>query len=111
VVGARRVNAVFIGYDLPELRADLVPALACLDVNNFTHHLLNLTDGCTFTAGRITFSQLRQIAGVVFELPKRLMDRPDGTKSVMLKFDIVKDLHSDRREISPEAGKVSNSSL
>ena len=31
------VNAVLIGNDFPELGADLVAALAALDVNNLTH--------------------------------------------------------------------------
>ena len=33
VVGAGGVNAVLVGHDLPELRADLVTALAALDCN------------------------------------------------------------------------------
>ena len=33
MVGARRVNAVLVGDNLPELRADLVTALASLDSN------------------------------------------------------------------------------
>ena len=37
VVGAGWVNAVFVGDDLPELGADLVTALATLDVNDFSH--------------------------------------------------------------------------
>jgi len=37
VVRAGRVNAVFVGDDLPELGADLVTALATLDVNDFSH--------------------------------------------------------------------------
>ena len=37
VVGTSRVNAVLIGDDLPELGADLVAALATLDVNELTH--------------------------------------------------------------------------
>jgi hypothetical protein len=39
VVAAGWVNAVFVGDDLPELSADLVAALASLDVNDFTNHL------------------------------------------------------------------------
>ena len=35
VVRARRVHAVLVGDDLPELGADLVAALAALDVNDF----------------------------------------------------------------------------
>ena len=37
MVGTGRVNAVFVGDDLPELGADLVAALACLDVDDFAH--------------------------------------------------------------------------
>ena len=37
VVGASRVDAVLIGDDLPELGADLVAALAALDVHDLTH--------------------------------------------------------------------------
>ena len=37
VVGTGRVNAVFVGDDLPELGADLVAALAALDVYEFAH--------------------------------------------------------------------------
>jgi len=37
VVGAGRVNAVLIGDDFPELGADLVTALASLNVDNFSH--------------------------------------------------------------------------
>merc|ERR1740133_11564 len=37
VVGAGGVNTVFVGDDLPELGADLVAALATLDVYEFTH--------------------------------------------------------------------------
>merc|ERR1719181_2031516 len=36
-VGSGRVNAVLIGDNLPELSADLVAALASLDVNEFAH--------------------------------------------------------------------------
>ena len=35
MVRARRVHAVLVGDDLPELGADLVTALAALDVNDF----------------------------------------------------------------------------
>merc|ERR1719253_400160 len=37
VVGTRRVNAVFVGDDFPELGTDLVTALTSLDVDEFTH--------------------------------------------------------------------------
>ena len=37
VVGAGGVNAVFVGDDFPELGADLVAALAGLDVDDFSH--------------------------------------------------------------------------
>ena len=37
VVRAGRVDAVLIGDDFPELGADLVAALAGLDVNKFPH--------------------------------------------------------------------------
>ena len=37
VVRAGRVHAVLVGDDLPELGADLVAALAALDVNDFAH--------------------------------------------------------------------------
>jgi hypothetical protein len=40
VVGTGRVNTVLVGDDLPELGTDLVTALTCLNVNNFSH-LLN----------------------------------------------------------------------
>ena len=38
VVAAGWVNAVLVGDDLPELSADLVAALASLDVNDFANH-------------------------------------------------------------------------
>jgi hypothetical protein len=37
VVRAGWVNAMFVGDDLPEFGADLVAALASLDVNDFSH--------------------------------------------------------------------------
>merc|ERR1719324_2075618 len=37
VVGARGVDAMLVRDDLPELGADLVAALAALDVNELTH--------------------------------------------------------------------------
>jgi hypothetical protein len=37
MVGARGVNSVLIGDDFPEFRADLVAALASLDVHQLTH--------------------------------------------------------------------------
>ena len=37
VVGAGRVDAMLVGDDLPELGADLVAALASLDVDDLTH--------------------------------------------------------------------------
>ena len=37
VVRARGVDAVLVGDDLPELGADLVAALASLDVDDLTH--------------------------------------------------------------------------
>jgi len=37
VVGASRVDAVFVGDDLPELGPDLVAALSGLDVDDFSH--------------------------------------------------------------------------
>mmetsp|Transcript_50734 Transcript_50734/g.69608 ORF Transcript_50734/g.69608 Transcript_50734/m.69608 type:complete len:229 (+) Transcript_50734:847-1533(+) len=37
MVGAGRVNAVLIGYNLPEFGADLVTALATLDGDDLTH--------------------------------------------------------------------------
>merc|ERR1719331_992790 len=40
VVGTRRVNAVFIGDDFPELGTDLVTALTSLDVDEFTHFVV-----------------------------------------------------------------------
>ena len=39
VVGASWVNAMLVGDDLPELGADLVTALAGLEVDNFSHRL------------------------------------------------------------------------
>jgi len=39
VVGTGRVNTVLVGDDFPELGTDLVTALACLDMNNFSHLL------------------------------------------------------------------------
>ena len=37
VVGPRRVYAVLVRDHLPELGADLVAALACLDMHDFSH--------------------------------------------------------------------------
>merc|ERR1719458_2058792 len=42
VVGTGRVNAVFVGDNLPELGADLVTALAGLNVNDFSHGRISL---------------------------------------------------------------------
>jgi len=39
VVGAGWVNTVLVGDNLPKLGADLVAALACLNVNDFSHFL------------------------------------------------------------------------
>ena len=38
VVATSRVNAVLVRDDFPELGTDLVTALACLDVDNFSHY-------------------------------------------------------------------------
>ncbi|KAL1128853.1 hypothetical protein AAG570_013387 [Ranatra chinensis] len=43
VVGARRVDAVFVRDHLPEFRSHLVAALACLNVANFSHLLISVT--------------------------------------------------------------------
>ena len=51
VVRARRVDAVLVGDDLPELGADLVAALAALDVDDLAHGCLsyfNLRRGGAF---------------------------------------------------------------
>jgi hypothetical protein len=40
VVGTSWVNAVLVRDDFPELRTDLVTALAALDVDNFSHCVL-----------------------------------------------------------------------
>jgi len=37
VVGSGWVNSVLVGDDFPEFGSDLVSALACLDVNDFSH--------------------------------------------------------------------------
>jgi hypothetical protein len=39
VKGTERVNAMFVGNNLPERRADLVATLASLDVHDLTHHI------------------------------------------------------------------------
>ena len=39
MVGTSWVNAMLVGDDLPELGADLVTALAGLEVDNFSHRL------------------------------------------------------------------------
>ena len=41
MVRARRVDAVLVGDDLPELGADLVAALAALDVDDLAHGCLS----------------------------------------------------------------------
>ena len=43
VVGAGRVNTVFIGNDFPELGTNLVSALTSLDVNDLSHCVCVLT--------------------------------------------------------------------
>ena len=40
MVGAGGVNTVLVGDNLPKLGADLVAALAGLNVNDFSHFLL-----------------------------------------------------------------------
>merc|ERR1719199_347566 len=49
VVRARRVDAVLIGDDLPELGADLVAALAALDSNDLTHGFGGVRKHAAFT--------------------------------------------------------------
>lgn len=38
MIGASGVDTVFIGDDLPELGSDLVAALSCLNVYDFSHN-------------------------------------------------------------------------
>ena len=52
VVRARRVDAVLVGDDLPELGADLVAALAALDVDDLAHGCLSF---CLKTCGARRF--------------------------------------------------------
>jgi hypothetical protein len=40
VVGSGRVDSVFVRNDLPEFGSDLVTALSCLHVNDFSHFKL-----------------------------------------------------------------------
>jgi hypothetical protein len=45
VIGSGRINSVFVRNNLPEFGSDLVTALSCLNVNDFSHFktlLLNL---------------------------------------------------------------------
>jgi len=42
VIGTGGVNAVLIGNDLPELGADLITALPCLDVDDLSHRSFKL---------------------------------------------------------------------
>ena len=42
MIGACWVDAVLIGDDLPELGADLITALSCLDVNDLSHRSFKL---------------------------------------------------------------------
>ena len=37
VIGSGRVNSVLVGNNLPEFSSDLVTALSCLNVNDFSH--------------------------------------------------------------------------
>ncbi len=37
VIGSGRVNSVLVGNNLPEFGSDLVTALSCLNVNDFSH--------------------------------------------------------------------------
>ena len=39
VVGSHWVDSVFVGNDFPELGTDLVTALACLEVDDFSHYV------------------------------------------------------------------------
>jgi len=40
VIGTGRIDSVFIRDDFPEFGTDLITALTCLDVNEFSHFLL-----------------------------------------------------------------------
>ena len=59
VVRARRVDAVLVGDDLPELGADLVAALAALDVDDLAHGCLG-----EVTCGGAARSKVRMTAEV-----------------------------------------------
>jgi hypothetical protein len=40
VIGTGRIDSVFIRDDFPEFGTDLITALTCLDVNEFSHFIL-----------------------------------------------------------------------
>ena len=40
MVGAGGVNTVLVGYNLPKFSADLIAALACLNMDDFAHFII-----------------------------------------------------------------------